>query len=279
MHVAQVTESQRKWADARANRRYAINAIAVTDRGINLPKVVGIRPLRKRPSVIRRKAKPLYTPGDISSRLIGIVAQEYDFLGIDLRSVSQHHKYTEARQVAMFLLYRFTRHDSTGCARKLGRSRRTAIKAFRDVRKLIETDAEFSEKYDLICDRLQDELKLNAQKLEPPKLFVASSIIQKIMEYVAGKFNILVTDLIRPLRENRYTRPRQIVYYLVRELTDEGYLELGRQLNRDHTTGISAVARIKQLMFNDAAFCQQVAELELGFADWSVANKLSANPS
>lgn len=43
-------------------------------------------------------------------------------------------------------------------------------------------------------------------------------------------------------------RPRQIAYYLGREITGLSYPQIGRYFNRDHTTVIAGVRRIRSLI-------------------------------
>jgi chromosomal replication initiator protein len=49
--------------------------------------------------------------------------------------------------------------------------------------------------------------------------------------------------------------------YLAKKLTMRSYQEIGRRLNRHHTTIISGVERIEQRMQSDPELVAQVAEL------------------
>lgn len=55
-------------------------------------------------------------------------------------------------------------------------------------------------------------------------------------------------------------RPRQIAYYLGREITGLSYPQIGRYFNRHHTTVMAGVRRIRGLILTNSKVAAYVAE-------------------
>ena len=63
-------------------------------------------------------------------------------------------------------------------------------------------------------------------------------------------------------RARAVARPRQVAMYLAKQLTPRSLPEIGRKFGgRDHTTVMHAVARVAELMKQDAGFAEDVALL------------------
>jgi hypothetical protein len=73
-----------------------------------------------------------------------------------------------------------------------------------------------------------------------------------VMESVAQCFDVPVSKLIGPERLRYIVLPRQIVCAIVRRITNCSYPEIGRRMNRDHTTSIFGARKYAALV--DAAF-------------------------
>jgi chromosomal replication initiator protein len=83
--------------------------------------------------------------------------------------------------------------------------------------------------------------------------------IEEIQRKVAEHYNIRLTDMSSARRARNVARPRQVAMYLAKQLTSRSLPEIGRRFgNRDHTTVMHAVARVAELMQQDAAFAEDV---------------------
>ncbi len=105
---------------------------------------------------------------------------------------------------------------------------------------------------DTCRETLRDKLLANSRRIR----------IEEIQKRVAEYFNVRVSDLCSPRRAQVITRPRHVAMYLAKELTSRSLLEIGRKFgNRDHTTVIHAVRRVKALRQTDPQFSEDVESL------------------
>lgn len=81
--------------------------------------------------------------------------------------------------------------------------------------------------------------------------------IAAIQEAVAARYHITVDDLIRPSRQHRYVRPRQIAMYLA--VGGASYPKVGRAFHRDHTTVIHAIKAVEARMRDDTDLVRDIA--------------------
>lgn len=79
----------------------------------------------------------------------------------------------------------------------------------------------------LAQDALKDIISPNEKKEVTPKL---------ILDIVAEHYHVSVSDIISSKRNSELVRPRQIVMYLCRRMSNAKYQEIGTLLERDHTT-------------------------------------------
>jgi len=76
--------------------------------------------------------------------------------------------------------------------------------------------------------------------------------IERIQEAVAAHFGITVAKLTSISREQKIALPRQVAMYLCRELAKETLQSIAEKFNKkDHTTVISAIDRVTELMASD----------------------------
>ncbi|HTP52346.1 MAG TPA: chromosomal replication initiator protein DnaA [Anaeromyxobacteraceae bacterium] len=76
--------------------------------------------------------------------------------------------------------------------------------------------------------------------------------IERIQEAVAAHFGITVARLTSTSREQKIALPRQVAMYLCRELAKETLQSIAEKFNKkDHTTVISAIDRVTELMTED----------------------------
>jgi chromosomal replication initiator protein len=75
--------------------------------------------------------------------------------------------------------------------------------------------------------------------------------VADIQAVVAEAFGVSVADIRSARRSQQYVRPRQIVMYLARELTDSSLPRIGDGFCRDHTTVLYAVRRVTERIRED----------------------------
>ena len=77
--------------------------------------------------------------------------------------------------------------------------------------------------------------------------------IPQIKKIVSTEFDVSVDELASKSRQKNIAHARQIAMYLSREITNVSLLKIGEHFgNRDHTTVIHAIDKIKQLLSVDA---------------------------
>jgi chromosomal replication initiator protein len=86
--------------------------------------------------------------------------------------------------------------------------------------------------------------------------------IERIQEEVAADWGITVAKLTSTSREQKIAVPRQVAMYLCRELAKETLQSIAEKFNKkDHTTVISAIERVGEIMAADPAVAGAVARL------------------
>jgi len=82
---------------------------------------------------------------------------------------------------------------------------------------------------------------------------------ERILGVVADRYNVRPDALCGQRRTQSVALPRQVAMYLMRNLTDLSFVEIGRMLGgRDHTTVMYACEKVVQLMKVDTAFSDKV---------------------
>jgi chromosomal replication initiator protein len=83
-----------------------------------------------------------------------------------------------------------------------------------------------------------------------------------IMDVVASFFGLSIDDLCSESRTRQLVNARQVAMYLVRELTDMSFPQIGKEFGgRDHSTVMHAKDKIANLMKEKHAIYEQVQEL------------------
>lgn len=86
--------------------------------------------------------------------------------------------------------------------------------------------------------------------------------ILEIQVEVAKYFGIGVNDILSARKTNDVVGPRQIAYYLAKELTLFSLPVIGKNFGgRDHSTALSGIRKIKRLMLSDWMMAYDVAAL------------------
>jgi chromosomal replication initiator protein len=83
---------------------------------------------------------------------------------------------------------------------------------------------------------------------------------KKIMEAVAGFYNITTEDLVKQSRKKEYVKPRQIAMYMIRKELETSLPSIGEFFGgRDHTTVIHAIGKIERLIKENDGLKQEIS--------------------
>lgn len=86
--------------------------------------------------------------------------------------------------------------------------------------------------------------------------------IQEIKHVIAEHFGITPTNIDSQSRQVKFCLPRQIGYYLSRELTLRSLPDIARRYGgRDHTSALSGIKKIERLLATDTKLAQTVNTL------------------
>lgn len=94
-----------------------------------------------------------------------------------------------------------------------------------------------------------------------PPLAGCRITIAEIQAAVAAKFAIPESEMRSERRSQDVARPRQVAMYLSRALTPRSIPQIGRAFNRDHTTVLHGMRRVKELMEVDGELASQISAL------------------
>lgn len=90
---------------------------------------------------------------------------------------------------------------------------------------------------------------------------LARPAMKRIVEAVAAEFALQPAILYVRSRARAISRPRQIVCWLARELTDLSFPQIGAHFGLDHTSVLYAQDRIKNLLTKDARLAGRVRRI------------------
>jgi chromosomal replication initiator protein len=82
-----------------------------------------------------------------------------------------------------------------------------------------------------------------------------------IIRTTATAYGFSVEDVLSPSRRQPLVLCRQISMYLCRELTDLSLPKIGEQFQRDHTTVLHSVEKVKRILRSDRAVFDRVTQL------------------
>lgn len=85
--------------------------------------------------------------------------------------------------------------------------------------------------------------------------------IERIIEEVARTFEVTAEDIKSPKRASQISQARQVAMYVVREVTNLSYEEIGKEFGRDHSTAIYAVQQVERNMKTRNDFKNMVNDL------------------
>lgn len=85
--------------------------------------------------------------------------------------------------------------------------------------------------------------------------------VERIVEYVAREYQITPQDIYSKNRSRNIAYPRQISMYLSRELTDLSLIKIAGRFEKDHSTIIYGIDKIKKDMEEDESFARHIRNL------------------
>jgi chromosomal replication initiator protein len=85
--------------------------------------------------------------------------------------------------------------------------------------------------------------------------------VKKVADEVCQRFKVPFNRLAMDCRESAITVPRQVVFYIARELSDIRFNELGKIFHRDRTTVLYGHRSVKDRITVDREFCLLVEQL------------------
>jgi chromosomal replication initiator protein DnaA len=99
---------------------------------------------------------------------------------------------------------------------------------------------------DFTLENAQEALKdiINSDK---PKKITPDLVIEKVAEY----YGVSRDDIISKKRDAKISRPRQVVMYLTRQMTDYTLTDIGNILKKDHSTVMHGIDTVKELVDNN----------------------------
>ena len=84
---------------------------------------------------------------------------------------------------------------------------------------------------------------------------------ERVITYVSQKFNVPFEDIVGKRKTDAIANARQVAVFLLRELTEMSHASVGKVFNRDHSTVVSSVNKIKERMKTDSSFEAQIDEM------------------
>ena len=134
----------------------------------------------------------------------------------------------------------------------------------------LQTAEEVRENARLVERRLREQRRKPAiERVEPPKLPEPKPKLVKprpaeplepkpisigqmtVIGIVARHYGVRPEDVVGPRRLRMFVTPRQVAAYVSRELLKRSSPQIGRKLNRDHSTILHAIERIEREAVSD----------------------------
>lgn len=107
------------------------------------------------------------------------------------------------------------------------------------------------------------ELRTVANRLEAEVMHGTGSkhAVAVITEVICRRFNLDLTRLTSPGREQSVVLPRQIAFYLIRSMTGTPFERIGEYFGRDHGTIMHACHSVNDRMQTQPEFMERVKDL------------------
>lgn len=84
---------------------------------------------------------------------------------------------------------------------------------------------------------------------------------RRAMQVVSVATACSIVDMLSPLRNPRYAKPRHLAMWITRQSGQLSYPQMGRAFNRDHSTVIHAVKNVERWMAADPEYAAMANRL------------------
>lgn len=106
------------------------------------------------------------------------------------------------------------------------------------------------------AEMVKDILKLDTYRVKK------DLTIEDLARASAQYFEVSLADLKSKSRDQRFTHPRHIAMYLAYEKFSNTFKEIGNFFNRDHSSVVSAVEKIRAHIKTDAQLSKDINNIE-----------------
>ena len=86
--------------------------------------------------------------------------------------------------------------------------------------------------------------------------------IEDIQRFVGERYNVKVSDIKGKSRKKDLVRPRHISMYLARDILDDSLVTISNAFERDHTTVMHGIDKVKDEMTLDPDFKDEIETLK-----------------
>ncbi|NOT39941.1 MAG: hypothetical protein HOP13_05560 [Alphaproteobacteria bacterium] len=140
------------------------------------------------------------------------------------------------------------------------------------IRALIAQFSRIERPVDFVLDRQtpepRDPQALFDGTAQPPAITAKRVTVDMVKRQVAERYGVSQTDLESKSRKREVVRPRQIVMYIARQLTDQSFPQIARRLGpRDHSTILHGDRLIARMVAEDSAFAAEMEALKRSIRD------------
>ncbi|GEM_PF-3096624 len=87
---------------------------------------------------------------------------------------------------------------------------------------------------------------------------------EEIVDLVANYYNLQSNDLKSSIKQKNVCKARSIAMYLMRDINSANFQEIGKILNRNHSTIISGIKNVEQWLNEDKKLPSEIADLRSG---------------
>jgi chromosomal replication initiator protein len=101
-----------------------------------------------------------------------------------------------------------------------------------------------------------------AQKILEPQRRPIDHSPDAVLDAVAKEFNLAISELKGPRRTRRISEPRQLAMYLLREVSNLSYPQIGEFLGgRDHSTVMHGTSKIEKGLLADETLQEKLERI------------------
>lgn len=104
-----------------------------------------------------------------------------------------------------------------------------------------------------ITPKIAEEI-IERSIIKKPQNITDTQIIKAVSEY----YNISIEDLISHSRKKEIVEPRQIIMYLLRDISEFSYPYIGNKMGKDHTTVIHSCEKIEAELSKNESLNQKI---------------------